>query len=220
MRRTRWTLGAAALAVLLGLAGVAFLNAGMDHSKGQASLAPSGASGDSAATSLEAGPARGDVGPLMQTAFVRAQRAGGPLSPRRQIEAPGAEAARLGEANANRACSSLPEVYLQIAALTEGKQINEIIDALQEIVADPQGAQAGQSTLGLALRAGLDLNLAQSPCESTLIAAHEALRLARIAATNDQDATGAIGQRPATTSTFAALPYGSPEGAGGSGYAN
>lgn len=121
------------------------------------------------------------------------------------------------ERSYSTACPSLQDVYAAISRVTEGKEIAEILSALVQIQADPQGARDAPSGLALELRSALNLTPAASPCESTLRATEEALRLARLAA-GDGEETAAIGQRPAVTSTFAALPYGSPEGAGGSGY--
>lgn len=138
--------------------------------------------------------------------------------PSRPAAATGEEApSGVAEEVGTPVCPVVQDVYALIARVTQGKDITAIIDALAEVQGDPQAVRASSSGLALELRSALNLNPAASPCESILQATGEALRLARLAA-GDGEATGAIGQRPAVTSTFATLPYGSPEGAGGSGY--
>lgn len=130
------------------------------------------------------------------------------------IAASGASAA---DQPADRQCPAPETIYAIIARTTQGAAIGDIIAALSEVAADPQG-QATTAPLPLAqqLRAALELGAA-TPCGAVSPAVAEALRLARLAdAGSSDDATAAIA--PDTATPLADIPTGTPGGAGGSGY--
>lgn len=220
MRRSRWAMFGVIFLALAGVVAGGLYWGQLNKREIWVAQEPAPQTGEARDATPADTPASGPSTPLADEVRGRLQAALYPSSAHpagipANDEAPPATTG--AERSYSTACPSLQDVYAAISRVTEGKEITEILSALGQIQADPQGARDAPSGLALELRSALNLTPAASPCESTLRATEEALRLARLAA-GDGEETAAIGQRPAVTSTFAALPYGSPEGAGGSGY--